>query len=381
MSRAILNRYLNPLIKADLGDKIVLLSGPRQVGKTTLALRLLGANEGHPAYFNWDYEEDQRRLLAQEFPPHERLLVFDEIHKYRRWRNWLKGIYDKTKSSRQYLVTGSARLDLYRRGGDALTGRTHFYRLHPFSLREVDPECKVSTFEELWKFGGFPEPFLSQSLTQHRRWQRERTSQVLREDLRDLEKVEEVVLLSRLVERLPDLVGSPLSVNALREDLQVAHRTVQNWLFILERLFVLFRIPPFGSPNIRAVKKEQKAYLWDWSLIPEPGPRFENLVACQLLKYCDFLEDTQGYAMELRYLRDTDRREVDFVVIQQGIPIFAVECQLKESPVGIALPYFAQRTAIPQFYLVHQGKKDYEHAAFPLRVVPFQTFVKELELP
>src|SRR3989338_549499 len=111
MSRAILNRYLNPLIKADLGDKIVLLSGPRQVGKTTLALRLLGANEGHPAYFNWDYEEDQRRLLAQEFPPHERLLVFDEIHKYRRWRNWLKGIYDKTKSSRQYLVTGSARLD------------------------------------------------------------------------------------------------------------------------------------------------------------------------------------------------------------------------------------------------------------------------------
>jgi len=167
----------------------------------------------------------------------------------------------------------------------------------------------------------------------------------------------------------------------LREDLQVAHRTVQNWLFILERLFVLFRIPPFGSPNIRAVKKEQKAYLWDWSLIPEPGPRFENLVACQLLKYCDFLEDTQGYAMELRYLRDTDRREVDFVVIQQGIPIFAVECQLKESPVGIALPYFAQRTAIPQFYLVHQGKKDYEHAAFPLRVVPFQTFVKELELP
>lgn len=381
MSQRLQERYLSPYLKADLAEKIVLLSGPRQVGKTTLALHLLGGDETHPAYFNWDYDEDQRKLLAQEFPPHEKLLVFDEIHKYRRWRNWLKGLYDKTKSRRQYLVTGSARLDLYRRGGDALTGRTHFYRLHPFSLREVDPECRPSTLEGLWTFGGFPEPFLAHSATRHRRWQRERMHQVLREDLRNLERVEEVVLLSRLVERLPDLVGSPLSVNALREDLQVAHRTVQNWLFILEKLFVLFRISPFGSPKIRAVKKEQKAYLWDWSLIQEEGPRFENLVASQLLKYCDLLEETQGYAMELRYLRDTDKREVDFVVIQEGKPLFAVECQLKDSPVGNALPYFAQRTKIPQFYVVHRGAKDYEHATLPLRVLPFQTFAKELNLP
>ncbi len=381
MPRGLRERYLAPFIQADLREKVVLLSGPRQVGKTTLALRILEGDESHPAYFNWDYPQDQKRLLNLEFPPHQRMLVFDELHKYRRWRNWLKGLYDKTKSKRQYLVTGSARLDLYRRGGDALTGRTHSYRLHPLSLREVDQRCSVSTVQDLLKFGGFPEPFFAQSKRKHRRWQRERMHQVLREDLRDLERVEEVALLSQLVERLPDLIGSPLSVNALREDLQVAHRTVQNWLFILERLFVLFRIAPFGSPRIRAVKKEQKAYLWDWSGVREPGPRFENLVAGHLLKYCDFLEETRGEAMELRYLRDTDRREVDFVVVKNGRPLFAVECQLKDSSPGNALAYFARRTGIPQFYLVHCGTKDYEHATLPVRVSPFQTFVRELELP
>lgn len=374
-------RYLAPFIRKDLKEKIVLLSGPRQVGKTTLALKILKGNEDHPAYFNWDYEADQRRLLNGEFPAGQTLLVLDEIHKYSRWRNWLKGLYDKTKSKRQYLVTGSARLDLYRRGGDALTGRTHSYRLHPFSLKETDPQLSASCLQDLLEFGGFPEPFMAHSATHHRRWQNERMHQVLREDLRDLERVEDVVLLSRLVERLPDLVGSPLSVNALREDLQVAHRTVQNWLMILERLFILFRIPPLGGPRIRAVKKEQKAYLWDWSMVKEPGPRFENLVASHLLKYCDFIEETEGFPMELRYLRDTDGREVDFVVLKEGKPLFAVECHLKETAMGRVLPYFAGRTPIPRFYLVHLSAPDYEHATLPIRVCPFQAFVKEQRLP
>lgn len=377
----ILNRYLIPFVKADLREKIVLLSGPRQVGKTTLALRILGGDESHPAYFNWDYEEDQRRLLRLEFPPNQPLLVLDEVHKYRRWRNWLKGLYDKTRSFRRYLVTGSARLEFYRRGGDALTGRTHLHRLHPFSLPELDSACSVGALGDLLRYGGFPEPLFAQSETKHRRWQRERMHQVIREDLRDLERVEEVALLAQLAERLPDLVGSPLSVNALREDLQVAHRTVQNWLTILERLFVLFRISPYGPPRIRAVKKEQKAYLWDWSAVTDPGPRFENLVASQLLKYCDLEELTRGYRMELRYLRDTDRREVDFVVLRERAPLFAVECRLKDSLRESALAYFAQRTPIRRFYLVHLGKKDYEHASLPIRICPFQTFVKELRLP
>lgn len=293
----------------------------------------------------------------------------------------MKGLYDKTKSKRRYLVTGSARLDLYRKGGDALTGRYHFHQLHPLSLGEVDKEYKAATVGSLLKYGGFPEPFFAQSEKDLRRWQMERKQQVLREDLRDLERVSEVVLISRLVDRLPDLVGSPLSINALREDLQVAHGTVGNWLNILERLYVLFRIAPFGYSKIRAVKKEMKAYLWDWSLVPEEGARFENFVACQLLKYCHFVENTEGYPMELRYIRDTDKREIDFVVLRENKPLFAVECKVGDRDIPQSMHYFSERTKIPSFYLVHLGQKDFEHATAPIRVLPFDKFTKELALP
>jgi len=189
------------------------------------------------------------------------------------------------------------------------------------------------------------------------------------------------MLVAHLAERLADLIGSPLSINALREDLQVAHSTVKNWLNILERLFVLFRVAPFGSPKIRAVKKEMKGYLRDWTAVTSPGARFENLIASQLLKYCHFIETTQGYPMELRYIRDTDKREIDFVVIKNKKPLFAVEGQINDDNVPASIPYFAERLKIPKFYLVHLGNKNYEHATLPLRVLPFHQFVKECELP
>lgn len=374
-------RYLKPFIKEDLKHKMVFLSGPRQVGKTTLALQLLGGDESHPAYLNWDSMEDQEKILKQEFPSNEKLIVFDEIHKYSRWRNYLKGLYDKTRSKREYLVTGSARLDLYRKGGDALTGRYHFYQLHPLSIGEIDKAYKPDTVRSLMKFGGFPEPFYSQSEKELRRWQLERKQQVLREDLRDLERIEEVVLMSRLADRIPELIGSPLSINALREDLQVAHGTVSNWLNILERLYVIFRIMPFGYSKIRAVKKEMKAYLWDWSLVQNEGQRFENMVACQLLKYCHFIENTEGHSMELRYIRDTDKREVDFVVLNDGKPVFAVECKTNFKEIPPSMFYFSERTKVPKYYLVHLGEKDFEHATANIRVLPFNVLAKELSLP
>jgi predicted AAA+ superfamily ATPase len=253
--------------------------------------------------------------------------------------------------------------------------------MHPLSLAEVDPHFGASSVPDLLRFGGFPEPFFAQSEKSWKRWQLERSRQVLRDDLRDLERVEEVMLVSLLAERLPALVGSPLSINALKQDLQVGHATVKNWLQILERLFVLFRIAPFGSPKIRAVKKEMKGYMWDWSLVEENGPRFENMVASQLLKYCHFLENTEGERMELRYIRDTDKREIDFVVLKAGLPLFAVECKVSVKDVLSEIGYFSQRLNIPKYYLVHLGDKDYEHAILPLRVLPFHKFVSELGLP
>jgi len=228
------------------------------------------------------------------------------------------------------------------------------------------------------RFGGFPEPLLAGETRVWRRWQRERLSRVVYEDLRDLEGVRNVALVELLVEALPERVGSPLSIRSLSEDLQVAHETVARWLGILENLYVCFRIPPFGAPRIRAVKKETKLYLWDWSQVPGKGERLENLVACHLLKYCHFLEDTEGHRMELRFLRDTDRREVDFVVIRDRAPLFAVECKSGDKSPSPAVAYFRQRTPIEDFYQVHLGERDY--VSNGTRVLPFRTLCKELAL-
>ncbi|NWG13782.1 MAG: ATP-binding protein [Acidobacteria bacterium] len=363
---------------------MVFIGGPRQVGKTTFALSLLKThpkNETHPAYLNWDLGEHRERLLRGEVPAAESLVLLDEIHKFARWRSLVKGIYDTRKSKQSILVIGSARLDYYRKGGDSLQGRYHYYRLHPFSLREADPGAHSATLDLLLRFGGFPEPFLAASVQEHRRWQREQLERVIHDDLRDLERVREVSMIELLLHHLPGCVGSPLSVKSLSELLQVAHETVERWLTILERLYVCFRISPYGAPRIRAVKKEKKLYFWDWSQTPEGGLRLENLVASQLLKYCHWREDTEGHAMELRYLRDTDKREVDFVVLCDSRPEFAVECKTGERSVSPAAGYFKVRTGIPAFFQTHLGTRDYVHAGTGIRVLPFHRLCQELELP
>lgn len=374
-----LDRYLADSIRSDLDHKMVFLGGPRQVGKTTLALTLLGAGgRRHPGYLNWDDPQVRPVLQRGELPAGQKLVVLDEIHKFPRWRNLVKGLFDTEGDRVSILVTGSARLDHYRKGGDSLQGRYHHHRLHPLTLGELGLDSP-DAMEQLLKFGGFPEPFLAGNVRVWRRWQRERLSRVVYEDLRDLENVREVALVELLVDALPERVGSPLSVRSLREDLEVAHETVARWLGILENLYVCFRIPPFGSPRIRAVKKENKLYLWDWSQTPEGGARFENLVACHLLKYCHRREDTEGHRMDLRFIRDTDGREVDFVVIEDSEPLFAVECKTGEQSPSKAIRYFRERTAIPDFYQVHLGERDY--LSNGVRVLPFRTFCRDLGLP
>jgi len=237
----------------------------------------------------------------------------------------------------------------------------------------------MNDFNLLFKLGGFPEPCLRGEERFWRRWQRERLQRVIYDDIRDLENIKEISLLELLASELPNRVGAPLSVKNLKEVLQVAHETVDRWINIFEKMYYCFRIPPYGARKVRAVKKEQKLYLWDWSIIPETGPRFENFIASHLLKYCHFVEDTEGFSMDLKFLRDTDKREVDFVVLKDGKPLFAVECKTGEKKINPALFYFMERTQIPRFYQVHTGDKDYEKRG--VRVLPVIEFIKEFSLP
>jgi len=350
------HRYLRPQVESDLARKMVFLGGPRQCGKTFLARQLLAGRTG---YLNWDADEDREKILQRELPDSS-LWVFDEIHKYRRWRNYLKGLYDKRETGQQILVTGSARLDLYRFGGDSLQGRYHFLRLHPMSLLEMSARPGVAELEDLYNLGPFPEPLLGSSKREANRWSLEYRRRLVREDIASLESLQDLASLELVVRTLPARVGSPLSINSLREDVQVAHRTMSKWLDVLERVYSIYRLSPFGTPRIKSVKKEQKHYHFDWNVLEDEGSRFENLVAGHLLKWTQFIEDTEGRELELRYFRDITGQEVDFVVVEGRKPILFVEAKLGDAPIQSALLKLKSHyPEVPAWQVHLRGRKDY----------------------
>lgn len=376
-----MHRYIADSVQRDLKEKMVFIGGPRQVGKTTLAFQLLEhGSESHPAYLNWDVPAVKKSLISGTIPGGESLLVLDEIHKFKGWRNLVKGLYDTNKSSIQFLITGSARLDYYRKGGDSLQGRYHYHRLHPLSVSELSIENADDQFDQLFHFGGFPEPFLKSSKRHWKRWQRERRSRVIQEDLLNLENVRDISSIELLADVLPDRISSPISINNLSGDLQVSFDSVDKWIKILENLYYCFRIKPWHVPKLRAAKKEQKLYMWDWSLCENEAAKFENMVASHLLKFCHWIEDNEGDDMALYFLRDSQKREIDFIVAKNKKPLFGVECKLSDTSLSKQIPYFAQRTNIPQFYQVHLGKEDRLYPNCNARVIPFVKFCHELQL-
>jgi len=371
-----LSRYLETPIREDLEKKMVFLAGPRQVGKTTLARRILTTFE-EGVYFNWDNREDRKDIRQAAWPAGHALLVLDEIHKWKGWKSWIKGEFDKHQTRLRFLVTGSARLDIYRRGGDSLQGRYHHYRLHPFTYAELIFRGATSlqqpfealtmpthgnrkTVDDLMVYGGFPEPLIAQSHRTLRRWQKERMERFFREDVRDLETIRDLGSMQILADLLSEKVGAPLSLNSLREDLDVSHRTITLWLDIFEKLYYAIRIPPYASQHVRSLKKMPKIYLWDPSLVSDTGARFENLVALHLLKFCHLLQDREGYKAELYYLRDRDGREADFLVCVDRKPWFVVEAKTGSEAINPNLFYFRDRLKIPFAYQIAlEGEKDY----------------------
>ncbi len=383
---------LTPILE-DLPHRMVFLAGPRQVGKTTLARGAL-QSAARGVYLSWDQRDDRKAILAAQWPSDGGLIALDELHKYRHWKRWIKGEFDKHRERLQFLVTGSARLDVYRRGGDSLQGRYHHYRLHPFTVAElegtsltalpqpgtaiaIDAARPQSTLDDLVKFGGFPEPLLAGSERTLRRWQKERVERFFREDVRDLETIRDLSSMSHLADLLPERVGSPLSLNSLREDLEVSNKALTLWVDVLDRLYFTFRIRPFTTKLVRGLRKMPKLYLWDASVVTDRGARFENVVALHLLKLCHALEDLDGWRTELHYLRDADGREVDFLVTVDRKPWFAVEAKLSEATIAPTLRYYRDRLKIPwTFQVVLDGQRDFIQDG--IRCLPAAKFLAAL---
>ena len=338
-------RYITPFVLEDLKKKMVFVGGPRQVGKTTLAKAVLSAAFPAGRYLNWDFDEDRQDILQKRWSADNTLLVFDELHKFPRWKRWIKGIYDVSHETHSFLVTGSARLDVYRRGGDSLMGRYHYWRLHPFTLDEIPKGISPKeAFHRLMTVGGFPEPFLDGDERSARRWRRERFDRVIREDVRDLESIRNIQLLGMYLDLLRHRVGGLITLSNIANDLQISPKTAKLWLEVLERMYLVFSVRPYTKSLPRAVLKPPKVYFFDnGDVLGDEGARFENLVATSLLKRLHFLEDRDGYRYELRYIRDKEGREVDFAIVKEGELEELIEAKFSDDNISKSLLYYAKR--------------------------------------
>lgn len=347
--------------------QMLFLAGPRQVGKTTISLSAQTFSP-HLTYLNWD-NQDHRKIILEgpeaiedliglkKVHVSKPLIVFDELHKYRLWKTFLKGFFDTYQDKIKIIITGSSKLDVYRRGGDSMMGRYFPYRVHPLSVAEclrIDikedpiqlPEAISSeVFDTLLKFGGFPEPFLNKNVQFSRRWKRLRQEQLFRGDIRDLSRIQEIDQLEILAELLKHQAGQLVNYTNLANKVKVSVDTIRRWINTLSAFYYCFVIRPWTKNISRSLLKEPKIYLWDWSDLEDVGKRAENFVASHLLKAAHYWTDQGFGSYELYFLRDKEKREVDFVVTKDDKPWMLVEVKNgDENRISRSLEIFQKQT-------------------------------------
>lgn len=353
-----IERNISKHIKEDLEKKIIFIGGPRQVGKTTLT-KDLGLKYD---YFNYDSADDRQSLKNSSWDRKKELVIFDEIHKMHKWKRWLKGIYDTEGIKPKILVTGSAKLDTYKKAGDSLAGRYFRYRLHPFDLKEVKNNySNEESFKRLWECSGFPEPFIEGSQTFYHRWKKSHTDIILRQDLIDIQAVRDIKAIEDLIELLKLKVGSTISYANLARDLEKDAKTIKRWLLLLENLYIIFKVTPYSKKISRSLLKEPKYYFYDCAQSSkDKGAKLENIVANSLLKELHKLEDVLGAdSAKLHFLRTKDGKEIDFLVVINNKPYASIETKWSDDTPNKNFSHFSSYLPkIKKIQLVKEIKRE-----------------------
>lgn len=403
-----LRRLYQPLVLNHFEKyrQMLFLMGPRQVGKTTLSFHVTDSLKSDFYYLNWDNQDDRELILRgpkaiSEFIKLERprkippILVFDEIHKYREWKNFLKGLFDTYSHNGELriIVTGSARLDAFNFGGDSLMGRYFRYRVHPFSVAELlqklinnheinlPSQMDDETFEKLYLFGGFPEPFIKGDLNFYERWKQLRLQQLFYEEVRDTTRIHEIRQMELLALHLRQQVGALTNFTNLANKIRISLETVRRWIIILNQLYYCFSVKPWSKNVTRSLLKEPKLYLWDWSLVEDSGAKAENFIASHLLKACNYWVDRGIGRYDLFFLRDKEKREVDFLVTKNEEPWFLVEVKNSEGPLSPSLAYFQKQIHAKHAFQVVINAEYEDINCFDYTepvIVPAKTFLSQL---
>ena len=336
-----IKRNLQTSLKKDLDEKIVLLSGPRQSGKTTLSKSLFKKFD----YINYDSYQDREILNSETWNRQADLLILDEIHKMKNWKSRIKGIYDSQGIRPRILVTGSARLNQLRKAGDSLAGRHFHYRLHPFDLKELNLKTinqREEALDTILNVGGFPEPFLKGTRRFYNRWNSTHLDVILRQDLVDLGSSRDIKSIEVLISLLAQKVGSKVSYANLARSLQRDPKTVANWISLLENLYIIFKIPPYHQNIAQSILKESKYYFYDTGRVQgEVSSRFENFVACCLLKETQRIFDTKGIKGNVYFIQTRKGREIDFLIKMEEGKNLLIEVKWKSTTFSPNFKHFA----------------------------------------
>ncbi|MBF0238559.1 MAG: ATP-binding protein [SAR324 cluster bacterium] len=354
-----MERALTPYLKEYMDRKIILLTGPRQSGKTTISKMIT------PDYDYLNHDNHEHRLLIREkaWDRSKELIILDELHKMKDWKSWLKGIYDTEGLTPKILVTGSAKLDTYRKMGDSLAGRYFQYRLHPLDIREIsqiEGKQDRTLTQQMIRTGGFPEPFLEGTETFYNRWKRSHSDIILRQDMLELESLQHISTIETLIQLLRQRVGSPVSWNSLARDLGCSDKSVKKWVQILEEMYVIFQIHPFHRNVARALLKSPKIYFYDTGqVLGDSGSQLENMVACSLLKEIHFRQDCLGQNYDLNYVRTKNGQEIDFLITHDEEPDTLIEVKWADDQPSRHFKFFSQYLPIQrQIQLVEELNRE-----------------------